>query len=76
MFEGEESPSDEVGSQNASNYVGFVKREYRRASVGFVKMEQRRWSSESSDDYMVMVRRRKKETQLRISGPKLKIYIN
>ena len=45
-------------------------------SVGFVKREHNSWSSESSDDYMVMAIRRKKETLLKVGGPKLKIYIN
>ena len=62
-FDEEKTPSDDVGSQHASNSVGFVKREHHS------------WSSESSDNYMVMVIRRKKETLLKIAGPKLKIYI-
>ena len=45
-------------------------------SVGFVKREHHSWSSESSDDYMVMAIRRKKETVLKVAGPKLKIFIN
>ena len=45
-------------------------------SVGFVKREHNSWSSESSDDYMVMAIRRKKETLLKVGGPKFKIYIN
>ena len=64
LFEEEDTPSDDVGPQVAANSVGFVKREHHS------------WSSESSDDYMVMATRRKKETVLKVAGPKLKIYIN
>ena len=64
LFEEEDTPSDDVGPQAAANSVGFVKREHHS------------WSSESSDDYMVMAIRRKKETVLKVAGPKLKIYIN
>ena len=64
LFKEEDTPSDDVGSQVAANSVGFVKREHHS------------WSSESSDDYMVMAIRRKKETLLKVAGPKLKIYIN
>ena len=64
LFEEEDTPSDDVGSQVAANSVGFVKREHHS------------WSSESSDDYMVMAIRRKKETLLKVTGPKLKIHIN
>ena len=53
-FDEEDTPSDDVGSQVAANSVGFVKREHHS------------WSSESSDDYMVMAIRRKKETLLKI----------
>ena len=63
-FDKEDTPSDDVGSQNAATSVSFVKREHHS------------WSSESSDDYMVMAIKRKKETLLKIAGPKLKIYIN
>ena len=45
-------------------------------SVGFVKREHHSWSSESSDDYMVMAISRKKETLLKVAGPKLEIYLN
>ena len=62
-FDAEDTPSDDVGSQVAINSVSFVKR------------EDHSWSSESSDD-MVMAIRRKKETPLKIAGSKLKIYIN
>ena len=61
-FDEEDIPSDDVGSQVAANSVGFVKREHHS------------WSSESSDDYMVMAIRRKKETLLKVAGPK--IYLN
>ena len=64
LFEEEDTPSDDVGPQVAANSVGFVKREHHS------------WSSESSDDYMVMAIRRKKETVLKVAGPKLKIYVN
>ena len=64
LFEEKDTPSDDVGSQAAANSVGFVKREHHS------------WSSECSDDYMVMAIRRKKETLLKVAGPKLKIYIN
>ena len=64
LFEEEDTPSDDVGHQVATNSVSFVKREHHS------------WSSESSDDYMVMAIRRKKETLLKVAGPKLKIYIN
>ena len=64
LFEEEDTPSDDVGPQVAAN------------SVGFVKPEHHSWSSESSDGYMVMAIRRKKETVLKVAGPKLKIYIN
>ena len=50
-FDEEDTPSDEIRSQHAANSVGFVKREHHS------------WSSESSDDYMVMAIRRKKETR-------------
>ena len=63
-FDKEDTPSDDVGSQNAANSLGFVKREHHS------------WSSESSDDYMVMAIKRKKETLLKVAGPKSKIYIN
>ena len=56
-FDEEDFPSDDVGSQNAANSVGFVKREHHR------------WSSESSDDYMVMAIKRKKEALLKVAGP-------
>ena len=59
----EDTPVEDVGSQHAANSVGFVKREHHS------------WSSESSDEYMVMAIRRKKETLLKNAGPKLKIYI-
>ena len=52
MVEGEDTFSDDVSSQHA-NSVGFVKREHR-------------WSSESSNDYMVMEIRRKRETLLKV----------
>ena len=64
LFEEEDTPSDDVGPQVAANSVGFVKREHRS------------WSSESSDDNMVVAIRRKKETLLKVAGPKLEIYIN
>ena len=64
LFEEEDTPSDDVGPQVAANSVGFVKREHHS------------WSTESSDDYMVMAIRRKKETVFKVAGPKLKIYIN
>ena len=64
LFEEEGTPSDDAGSQVAANSVGFVKREHHS------------WSSESSDDYMFMAIRRKKETLLKVAGPKLKICIN
>ena len=63
-LEEEDTPSDDVGSPVAATSIGFVKREHHS------------WSSESSDDYMVMAIRRKKETLLKVTGPKLKIYIN
>ena len=63
-FDKEDTPSDDVGSQNAANSLGFVKREHHS------------WSSESSDDYMVMAIKRRKETLLKVAGPKSKIYIN
>ena len=63
-FDEEDTPSDDVGSQVAANSVGFVKREHHS------------WSSESSDDYMVLFIRRKKETLLKVAGPKLKTYLN
>ena len=47
IFDGEHSPSDEVSSQKAIS-VRFVKRKHR-------------WSSESSDDYMLMAKRRKRK---------------
>ena len=62
MFEEEDTPWDEVSSQHPTS-VGFVKRELR-------------WSSESFDDYMVMTKRRRRETLLKIAWPKLKISIN
>ena len=55
-FVEEDTPSDDVGSQVAANSVGFVKREHHD------------WSSESSDDYMVMAIRPKKETLLKVAG--------
>ena len=64
LFEEEDTPSDDVGPQVGANSVGFVKREHHS------------WSSESSDDYMVMAIRRKKETVSKVARPKLKIYIN
>ena len=63
-FDEEDTPLDDVGSQTAANSAGFVRREHHS------------WSSESSDDYMVMAIRRKKETLLKVAVPKLKIYIN
>ena len=60
----EDTPSDDVEPQAAASSVGFVKREHHS------------WSSESSDDYMVMAIRRKKETMLKVAGPKLKVFIN
>ena len=63
-FDEEDTPLDDVGSQHAANSVGFVKREHHS------------WSPESSDDYIVIAIRRKKETLLKVTGPKLKIYIN
>ena len=63
-FDEEDTPLDDVESQVAANSVGFVKR------------DDHSWSSESSDDYMVMALRRKKETLLKVAGPKLKIYLN
>ena len=62
LFEEEDTPSDDVGPQVATNSVSFVKREHHSCS------------SESSDDYMVMAIRRKKETLLKVVGPKLIIY--
>ena len=62
MLDGEDSPSDEVSSQHATS-VEFVRKKHR-------------WSSESSDVYMVMAIRRKRETLLKIFGPKQKIKIN
>ena len=64
LSEEEDTLSDDVGPPVAANSVGFVKREHHR------------WSSESSDDYMVMAIGRKKETLLKVAGTKLKIYIN
>ena len=64
LFEEEDTPSDDVGSQVAANSVGFVKREHHS------------WSLESSDDYMVMEIERKKETLWKVAGPNFKIYIN
>ena len=64
LFDEEDTLSDDVGSQAAATSVGFVKREHHN------------WTSESSDDYMVMAIRRKKETLLKVAGTKLKIYIN
>ena len=48
-FDDEHTPLDDVGSQHAANSVRFVKREHHS------------WSSESSDDYMVMAVRRKRK---------------
>ena len=63
-FDEEDTPSDDVGSQHAANSLGFVKREHHS------------WSSEGSDDYMVMAIRRKKETLLKVAGPYFKINNN
>ena len=63
-FDEEDTPSADVGSQVAANSRGFVRREHHS------------WSSESSDDYKVMAIRSKKETLLKVAGPKLKIYLN
>ena len=63
IFDGKDNPSDEVSSQHA-NSVGFVKREHR-------------WSSENSDDCMIMALSRKRVTLLKVvAGPKLKITMN
>ena len=64
LFDEEDTPPDDVGSQVVAKSIGFDKREHHS------------WSSESSDDYIVMAIRRKKETLWKVARPKLKIYLN
>ena len=57
-------PSEETFSQH-TNSVGFVK-----------KTRKHRWSSESSDNNMVIAMKQKQETHMKIAGLKLMLGIN